>query len=68
MCMDVNDFYLNNQMDRDKYTTIQLSMIPQNFVEDIISIYARVTKGMYGIPQAVWIAHDSLLKHIATFG
>ena len=35
MCMDVNDFYLNNQMDRDKYIMIQISMIPQEFAENI---------------------------------
>ena len=27
-------------------------------------IYAKVAKLMYGIPQAVWIAHDDLLKHL----
>ena len=36
MCMDIKDFFLNNQMDRDEYITIQLSMIPQEFVENII--------------------------------
>ena len=30
--MDVKDFYLNNQMDRYKYILIQISMIPQEFV------------------------------------
>ena len=33
MCMEVKVLYLNNQMDRDKYIMIQLSMIPQEFVE-----------------------------------
>ena len=33
MCMDVKDLYLNNQMDRDEYIMIQISMIPQEFVE-----------------------------------
>ena len=37
MCMDVNDLYLNNQMDRYEYIMIQISMIPQEFVENIIS-------------------------------
>ena len=31
MCMDVNDFYLNNQMDRAEYIMTQISMIPQDF-------------------------------------
>ena len=54
MCMDIKGFYLNNQMDRDKYILIQLSMIPQEFVEKYNLkekahngyTYARVTKGM----------------------
>ena len=33
MCMDIKYFYLNKHMDRDKYIMIQLSMIPQEFVE-----------------------------------
>ena len=36
MCMDVKYFYLNNQMYRDKYILIHISMIPQEFVENII--------------------------------
>ena len=33
MCMDVKYFYLNDLMDRDEYIMIQISMIPQEFVE-----------------------------------
>ena len=33
MCMDVKYFHLKYQIDRDKYIMIQLSMIPQEFVE-----------------------------------
>ena len=33
MFMDVNDFYLNNHMDRDKNIMIQISIIPQESVE-----------------------------------
>ena len=54
MCMDVKDFYTSIQMDRDKYMMIQISMIPQEFVEKYNLaekahdeyIYARVTKGI----------------------
>ena len=46
-------------MDRKKYIMIQISMIPQEFVEKYNLaekahngyIYARVTKGMYIIPK-----------------
>ena len=37
MCIDIKDLYLNNQIDRDEYITIQLSIIQQEFVENIIS-------------------------------
>ena len=33
MCIDVKYLYHNNQMDREKYIMIQISMIPQEFVE-----------------------------------
>ena len=59
MCMDIKEFYLNNQMDREKYIMIHISMIPQNFVEKYNLaekakngyIYARLTKGMNRLPQ-----------------
>ena len=74
--MDVKDFYLNNQMDRDEYIMIQISMIPQEFVEKYNLaekshngyIYARLTKGMYELPQTGRISHDALLKHLDPYG
>ena len=58
MCMDVKYFYLDNQMDRDKYIMIHISMIPQELVEKYNLaekshngyIYTRVKKVMYGPP------------------
>ena len=35
MFMDLKYFYPNNRMDRYKYIMIQISMIPQEFVENI---------------------------------
>ena len=75
MCMDVKYFYLNNQMDRDEYSMINLSMIPHEFVEKYNLaekshngyIYARVTNGMYGFPQAGRIKHDALIKHLEPY-
>ena len=74
--MDVKYFYLNNQMERDEYITIQISMIPHKFVERCNLaeklhngyIYARVTKGMHRTTQAGRIAHDYLSKHIEPYG
>ena len=36
MCMYVKYFYLKNQIERAKYIMIHISMIPQEFVENII--------------------------------
>ena len=74
--MDVKDIYLNNQMDRDKYIMIQISMVPQYFVEiyNLAEkshngyIYEGVTKGMYGLPQSGQIAHDVLVKNLDLYG
>ena len=46
-------------MDREEYIMIQIAIIPQEFVDKYNLqekshngyIYARVTKGMYGLPQ-----------------
>ena len=70
--MDVKYFYLNYQMDRDEYIMIQISMIPQELVDkyNITEkshngyIYARLTKGMYGLPQSCQIAHGDLVKQL----
>ena len=59
-------------MDRAEYTMIHISMIPQEYVGEYNLtdkahngyIFARVTKGMYVLPQAGWISHDALVKHI----
>ena len=31
-------------------------------------IFTRVTKGVYGLPQAGQIAHDDLVKHLEPYG
>ena len=33
MCMDVNFLNLNNHMNREEYIIIQISMIPQEFID-----------------------------------
>ena len=68
--MEVKGFHLNNRMDRDEFIMIQISMIPQEFVEKYNLtekshngyIYARGEKGMYGLPQSGQISHDALVK------
>ena len=72
MCMDVKYFHLSNQMERDLYIMIQISMIAQAFVDKYNLtekahngyINARVTKVMYGLPKSGWISHDALVKNL----
>ena len=55
---------------------LQISVIPKEFIDKYnlnykvhnIYIYAGVTKGMYGLPQAGPIAHDALVQHLALYG
>ena len=75
ICMDVKYFYLKNKMDRYEYIIIHISMIPQEFVYkyDITEkahngyIHARLTKGMYGLPQSERISHDTLVKYLEPY-
>ena len=51
-------------------------MIPQGFVDKYNLtekahngyIFARVTKGMYGLTQSGWIAPDILVKQLELYG
>ena len=55
---------------------IQISMIPQEFVDKYNLkdkahngyISARVTKGVHGLPQAGRISHDALVQHLEPYG
>ena len=74
--MDVKYLYLKNQMDRGEYIMIQISMIPQEFVETYNLaekshngyIYARLTNRMHVTPQPGRIAHDALVKLLEPYG
>ena len=74
--MDVKDFYLYNCMDQAEYIRIHISMIPKEFVivynlqEKVQNgyIFARVTNGMYGLPQEGQITNYTLLQHLAPYG
>ena len=55
---------------------IQIAMIPQEFLDKYNLqekshngyIYAKVTKGIYGLSQEGWISHGSLIKHLEPYG
>ena len=67
--MDVKYFYLNIKMERIEYIMIQIASTGMCGQIQYLKkshngyIYTKVTKGIYGIPQAGRIAHDALVKH-----
>ena len=74
--IDIKDFYLNNKIPSYEYMKLDLSIIPEQIIDQYNllniaynkSIYIEIQKGIYGLPQAGKIAHDELKKHLATFG
>ena len=63
-------------MYKDEYIMICISMIPQEFVDKYNLteksytgyIYARVTKGIYVLPQAGRVEYDALVKYLESYG
>ena len=76
MYMDVKYVYLKNYMDRSEYIMAHISMISQEFVDkynlkDKVHngyTFARVTKGIYILPQTGQIAYDALVQHLEPYG
>ena len=76
MCMDIKDFYLNNELPRKEYIRIPADILPKEFMDlyDLHDkvyngyIYAEVSKGMYGLPQAGRVAYDTLAPLLQAAG
>ena len=77
LCLDINDFYLNNVMKRPEYARIPYQLIPlkikiQSKLNQYVVngyVYFEVTKGMYRLPKAGIIAYEALKKeHLAPHG
>jgi hypothetical protein len=65
-CIDIKDFYLNNLLPDAEYVRFRREDIPldiwtqyqlDQYVTKDGYVYARVDKGMYGLPQAGILAH-----------
>ena len=75
-CFDIKDFYLNNDMPRDEFMRIPVSVIPERIMQQYNLyplvrngfVYVRISKGMYGLPQAGKIANDVLVPYLAQHG
>jgi Reverse transcriptase (RNA-dependent DNA polymerase) len=76
-CIDIKDFYLNNLLPSAEYVRFRKEDIPKavwiqyqldNYVTPESYIYARVDKGMYGLPQAGKVASDYLIPRLKEAG
>ena len=73
---DIKDFFLMSDLDRPEYMWIQLDQIPQRIQNAYnIANYAvngrvlvKITKGIYGLPQAALLAKRRLDAHLAAHG
>ena len=74
--VDIKDFYLQSTLPDAEYISVPFQLIPPDIIEDYKlkdkvsngNVYARVNKGMYGLPQAGKLAHDDLVQHLAKGG
>jgi hypothetical protein len=75
--IDLKDFYLNTPMDQPKYMRMKIRDLPPDFVKaynliDLATndgtIYNKIQKGMYGLPQAGILAQKLLEKCLNQHG
>eukprot|EP00957_Ditylum_brightwellii_P174968 13322027-Ditylum_brightwellii.AAC.1 len=74
--IDIKDFYLNTDLETPEYMRLPMALIPQEIIDQYNlsplvhkgNVYVKITKGMYGLPQAGRIAHDLLVKNVAPHG
>ena len=71
LTMDIKDFYLRTPMKRPEYMKLKITEIPEEIIQeynlmelvtDIGYVYCKITKGMYGLPQAGIIAQELFKK------
>ena len=73
MSIDIKNFYLATPMKRYEYLKLKLCNIPEEIIKEYrlraiatpdASVYVKVRKGMYGLPQAGIIANELLEKRL----
>ncbi|MGL5935528.1 MAG: reverse transcriptase domain-containing protein, partial [Cetobacterium sp.] len=76
-CIDIKDFYLNNDLPDSEFVRFKREDIPpeiwqQYALQTVVTpdgyIYARVDKGMYGLPQAGKVASNVLIPRLEAAG
>ena len=76
LTMDAKDFYLNTPLTRPEYLRIPLKFIAPCVLDkhhlrpyiDKKAILFSVHRGMYGLPQAGYLAQIQLIKHLRAHG
>jgi hypothetical protein len=75
--IDLKDFYLNTPMDQPEYMRMKISDLPPNFIKsynlnDLATndgtIYVKIQKSMYGLPQADILAQYLHKKKVNQHG
>ena len=72
----IKEFYLQSTLPDAEYISVPFHLIPPDIISDYKlkskvsngNVYAKVNKGMYGLPQAGKLAHDDLVQHLAQGG
>ena len=73
---DIYNFYLHNPLDRPEYVHINISDIPQDFIDeyDLLDffwdgwVYFEINRGVYSLPQLVILANKLLEERLANHG
>jgi hypothetical protein len=71
---DISDFYLGTDLDRPEYMRVHAKYLPQatrdqfEITLDNDYAYCKISKGLYGLPQAGMLAQRKLIKHLAAHG
>jgi hypothetical protein len=77
MTMDVSNFYLMTPLKRPEYLRVRLADLPEEIIREYKlldkvtknrSIYIKVVKGMYGLPQAGLLANELLEQRLNKHG
>jgi hypothetical protein len=76
LVIDINNFYLNTHLGRFEYMVINLSLLPQERIDNYYlieleqdgNVYIEIQKGMYGLPQAGILANKLLQRNLAKDG
>ena len=76
MSMDLSNFYLMTPLDQPEYARIQLSVIPQEIIDEYNLeayahnrwVYYELSKGMYGLKQSGKRANNLLSECLGEQG